>query len=98
MAVTDESYFDWPLRPEAPSSLNLSVAGNTATLRWQTHAGNPTGIAVERQIRKVGTAKETWTRIAKLLSTATEYSDSSLKLGERFAYRVRAFSSDGESA
>ncbi len=28
MAVTDESYFDWPVLPEAPSSLNLSVTGN----------------------------------------------------------------------
>jgi len=25
LAVTDESYFDWPVLPEAPSSLNVSL-------------------------------------------------------------------------
>ena len=52
MAVTDESYFDWPVLPEAPSSLKLSVAGNTAKLSWQVHGGGPTGIVVERQIER----------------------------------------------
>jgi hypothetical protein len=98
MAVTDESYFDWPVLPEAPSSLNLSVTGNTAKLDWQVHGGSPTGIVVERRIDEADSAKETWSRIAKLASTATEYSDSSLKKGERFAYRVRAINGDGESA
>ena len=27
MAIADENYFDWPVLPEAPSSLNVSVAG-----------------------------------------------------------------------
>ena len=35
---------------------------------------------------------------AKLPSTATGYSDSSLKKGEGYAYRVRAINDDGESA
>jgi hypothetical protein len=46
----------------------------------------------------VAGAKGTWSRIAKLPATATEYSDSSFKKGERFAYRVRAINGDGESA
>src|SRR6267378_3002415 len=37
MAITDESYFDWPVLPEAPSSLNVSLAGNAAKLTWQVH-------------------------------------------------------------
>lgn len=98
MAVTDESYFDWPVLPEAPSSLNLSITGNTAKLDWQVHSGSPTGIVVERRIDETNGAKETWSRIAKLAATATEYSDSSLKKGARFAYRVRAINGDGESA
>jgi hypothetical protein len=98
MAVTDESYFDWPVLPEAPSSLNLAVTGNTAKLDWQVHGGGPTGIVVERRIEKGASAKTSWSRIAKLPATTTEYSDSSLKKGERFAYRVRAINGDGESA
>ena len=98
MAVTDESYFDWPVLPEAPSSLNLSITGNTAKLDWQVHGGSPTGIVVERRIGEADSAKATWNRVAKLSPTATEYRDSSLKKGERFAYRVRAINGDGESA
>ena len=40
MAVTDESYFDWPVLPEAPSSLNVSVAGGALKLTWQVHGGD----------------------------------------------------------
>jgi hypothetical protein len=47
----------------------------------------------------LATGKETWNRIAKLPPTATEYTDTTtLKKGERFAYRVRAINDDGESA
>jgi hypothetical protein len=98
MAVTDESYFDWPVLPEAPSSLNLSIAGNTVKLDWQNHGGSPTGIVVERRIEGPDGAKGTWSRVAKLPSAASEYSDSNLRKSERFAYRVRAINGDGESA
>jgi hypothetical protein len=98
MAVTDESYFDWPVLPETPSSLNLSVAGNTAKLEWQIHGGGPTGVVVERGVEKADGAKESWSRIAKLPATANQYSDTGLKKGDRFAYRVRAINGDGESA
>jgi hypothetical protein len=98
MAVSDESYFDWPVLPEAPSSLNLSVTGNTAKLDWQVHGGSPTGIVVERRVDEGEGAKASWNRIAKLPATAAEYSDADLKQGERFAYRVRAINGDGESA
>ena len=98
LAVTDESYFNWPVLPEAPSSLNLAVTGNTAKLDWQVHGGGPTGIVVERRIEEGESAKTSWSRIAKLPATTTEYSDSSHKKGERFAYRVRAINGDGESA
>jgi len=100
MAVTDENYFDWPVLPEAPNSLNLSLAGNTAKLSWEEHGDNRTGIVVERSTGNngAGAEKETWSRIARLSATATEYADSTLKKGARFAYRVRAINDDGESA
>jgi hypothetical protein len=98
MAVTDESYFDWPVLPEAPSSLKVSATGNSAKLDWQVHGGGPTGIVVERRIDAGDAEKGSWSRIATLPATATEYSDSGFKQGKRFAYRVRAINADGESA
>ena len=98
MAITDENYFDWAVLPEAPSSLKLSVAGNTANLSWQVHGGGPTGIVIERQIEQGDSAEKNWDRITKLPATSTEYSDSTLKRGDRIAYRVRAINGDGESA
>jgi hypothetical protein len=98
MAVTDESYFDWPVLPEAPSSLYLAVTGNTAKLDWQVHGGGPTAMVVERRIDESESAKASWSRIAKLPATAAEYSDSGLKKGAQVAYRVRAINGDGESA
>jgi hypothetical protein len=99
MAVADADYFDWPILPEAPSSLNISIAGNSAKLNWEVHGGNPTNIVVERKVENGdGAMKKTWTRIAKLPSSATEYSDSSLKKGDHYAFRVRAVNSDGDSA
>jgi hypothetical protein len=67
-------------------------------LDWEVHGGSRTGIVAERRVDEAGRAKETWNRIAELSATATEYSDSSLKSGERLAYRVRAINGDGESA
>ena len=61
-------------------------------------AATPPALSVERPWKWTMAPKITWIRIAKLPSTATEYSDSSLKKGERFAYRVRAINADGESA
>jgi hypothetical protein len=99
MVITDADYFDWPVLPEAPSSLSIAVGENSAKLRWEVHGGNPTNIVVERRVESSGGGTNgTWTRIAKLPNTATQYSDSSLKNGAHLAYRVRAINSDGESA
>jgi hypothetical protein len=99
MAVTDADYFDWSVLPEAPSSLSIAIASNSAKLRWEVHGGNPTNIVVERKVESTGgDTNGAWTRIANLPNTATEYSDSSLKNGAHLAYRVRAINSDGESA
>jgi hypothetical protein len=98
MAIADENYFDWPVLPEALSSLNVVAAGATQKLTWQLHGGTPTGIVVERRIEDGKEARGAWKRIAKLAPGTTEYSDSDVGKGQRFAFRVRAVSSDGESA
>jgi hypothetical protein len=50
MAITDESYFDWPLLPEVPSSLQAMIVVDDVKLNWQVHGGNSVGIILERQL------------------------------------------------
>ena len=98
MAIADAGYFDWPVLPEAPSSLNVVTTGTAAKLTWEVHGGDPTGVVVERQVEEVAGTKAKWTQLAKLSANATEYTDSSLKKGQHAAYRVRAINDAGRSA
>ena len=93
MAIADEDYFDWPVLPEAPSSLTAAVAGNSVRLRWQAHGGDPANAIVERRAGDAGS----WTRIATQPSASAEYADGSAPSGV-VCYRVRAANRNGESA
>src|SRR5438105_1536907 len=99
MAIADQSYFDWPVLPETPSSLNVVSNGNSPRLTWAVHEESK-GIIVERQI--LDPSRENigrdWQRLVKLPATATEYTDSSAPRGKSLGYRVRAFNDAGESA
>jgi hypothetical protein len=96
LAITDADYFDWPVLPEAPSSLNVAMAGSAAKLTWQNHGGNPTKIILERRLEESG-GRGSWQHLAELGPTVAKYMDSSLKRGQTLAYRVRAANADGES-
>jgi len=93
-AIVDASYFDWPILPEAPSSLVVKAVGESVKLNWETHGRDATAIAVERRAGDQGH----WERIAKLPAGAKEYEDGRMAKGEGVSYRVRALSSAGESA
>ena len=97
MVVTDENYFDWPVLPEAPSSLNVSPMGGAMKLTWQGHGGKPTGIIIERRTDDGKESRGTWKRVATLPEGAQEYSDPG-KNGQHVSYRVRAINAEGESA
>jgi hypothetical protein len=97
MAIADASYFDWPLLPEAPSSLNVSGTGNAAKLTWEVHGGGPTGIVVERRNDSKGGVGQ-WDKVAQLSATASEYTDASYRSGLSASYRVRAVNDEGTSA
>jgi hypothetical protein len=97
MAITDDDYFDWPVLPEAPSSLNVVMVGRASKLAWQVTGGNPTGTVVERRMED-GLARGPWARIAKLGTNVSEYIDSEIRSGQHAAYRVRAVNAQGESA
>ena len=98
MAITDESYFDWAVLPEAPSSLTVSLSGNSPRLKWELHGGNPSGAIVERRIGQLSGTGSPWKQIAKLENGATEYTDSGVTKMQGAAYRVRAYNDAGQSA
>ena len=93
MAIADESYFDWAVLPESPSSLNASAAGTSARLSWELHGAGITGVVVERRLG----ASSSWQKIATLGAQSTTYTDSGAALSEA-SYRVRAVNNAGESA
>jgi titin len=84
--------------PEAPSSLNASGARGAVKLTWQVHGGDPTGSVVERRVEDAKDGRETWKKIANLAAGTVEYSDATVRSGQRVAYRVRAVNAEGESA
>jgi hypothetical protein len=94
LAITDESYFDWPILPEAPSSLRASVSGEGVQLSWEVHGGAPRGVVVERREGDHGG----WERIAKLPASTTVFLDAKAAKGQTTCYRVRAVNEGGESA
>jgi hypothetical protein len=97
MAIADADYFDWPVLPEAPSSLNAALEGNTVRLSWQVHGGNPQHIVVERR-EDPANGRGAWQRIVELPMTATDFVDSQVKKGQPVSYRVRAVNGGGDSA
>ncbi|MGD1158446.1 MAG: hypothetical protein ABSA41_21850 [Terriglobia bacterium] len=94
LAIADESFFDWSVLPEAPSSLNAQASGGSVELSWELHGGGITGVAVERRPGDRGT----WERVTKLSGEANSYRDSGATSGQTLCYRVRALNEAGESA
>jgi hypothetical protein len=98
MAITDEDYFDWPVLPEAPSSLTVSMVADSSNLSWVVHGGNADSIVVERRIENQNGKGESWTQIARLPANAVKYTDANIKSGQQLGYRIRALNANGPSA
>lgn len=75
--------------PKAPSSLTVTLSGQSAKLTWTNNATNVTGFVVERSADGVS-----YTVIAR--PTQTNYTDSNLPAGT-YTYRVKAMSGTTES-
>jgi hypothetical protein len=93
LAIADANYFDWTVRPEAPSGLSAQVSGASVSLHWQMHGGNPSRVAVDRRIGNDGA----WERISTQPSR-TDFADAGVPKGSVVCYRVRALNDAGESA
>jgi hypothetical protein len=94
MAITDESYFDWPVLPEAPSSLSVTLSGNSPKLRWELQGGDPKGTVIKRRIEKHPGNESQWKELRKWRIRDA----SGMTKGDNAAYRVRAYNDAGESA
>jgi hypothetical protein len=97
IAITDENYFDWPVLPEAPSSLRTSQVGNGLKLTWEVHGGEPTGIVVERRLNSGTEGGRSWHQFAKLSANADQYIDTGVN-AQSVDYRVHAINANGSSA
>jgi len=96
-AIADADYFDWPVLPEAPSSLSVVREGNAVKLSWRVHGGDPQHIVIERRTDS-SSGRGAWQRIAELAPSSAEYTDSGAKKAEPVSYRVRATNAGGASA
>jgi hypothetical protein len=95
IAIADENYFDWPVLPEAPSSLDAVAKGQSVALSWAVHGGRITQIRVERRHGNSGAA---WEIAARLPATAHEFTDSGVPATGVVCYRVRALNRAVSSA
>lgn len=95
MAIADESYFDWPVLPNAPSSLRAVAKGQAVGLTWALHGDAPTAIRIERRDSNSGAA---WNALATLPATAHDCTDSHAPATGTVCYRVRALNHAGSSA
>ncbi len=94
IAVADQSFFDWPELPEAPSDLNLNEARGGIQLSWHLHGGNPEFVSIERRV-----GSNAWQTVSKLDAHTISFSDPHAQNNQGpISYRVRAGNSAGMSA
>ena len=92
LAIADASYFDWPVLPEAPSSITAELSGANVELHWELHEG-ASKVAIERRLGANGK----WERIS-MQAAGTRFSDARPPTSSVVSYRVRAINEAGESA
>jgi hypothetical protein len=92
LAIADATYFDWPVLPEAPSSLMADMSAANVQLHWDLHEG-AAKVAIERRVGN----NATWDRIATQAASA-RFTDARPPTGSVVSYRVRALNDAGESA
>jgi surface antigen/PKD repeat protein len=90
-AADDTTTFSPP--PDAPSNLAATaVSESQIDLTWVDNAGNEDGFKLERSLDGTN-----WTLIATLGTNLISYSDTGLKPGTTYYYRVYAFNRAGDS-
>ncbi len=84
-----------PLPPAAPSGLaSKVVSGTTIDLSWTDGATNEDGFKIERC---QGARCSNFAQVATVASNVTTYSNTGLRRGTSYSYRVRAYNAGGNS-
>jgi len=82
-----------PTTPNAPSNLvATAVSTSQINLTWQDNSSDETGFKIERR-----TASGSYSQIATVGAGVTSYSNTGLSAGTTYYYRVKAYSSAGDS-
>lgn len=82
-----------PAPPAAPSNLQASESGTTATLTWIDNATTETGYVVERSLSPAFSAPTN----TLLPAGTTRFTDAGLSAGTTYYYRVKATNAAGDS-
>jgi predicted phage tail protein len=78
----------------APTNLTATAAGvRTIALNWTDNSAGESGFQIERSINGRG-----FSQIATVGANVTSFSESGLRRGRTYSYRVRAYNSSGYSA
>jgi hypothetical protein len=81
--------------PAAPSNLTATAIDKTwIDLSWTDNAGEETGFKIERSTRD----NSSFAEIATVGADVTSYSDTTVRKGTTYYYRVRATNASGDSA
>ncbi|AKL96346.1 fibronectin type III domain-containing protein [Clostridium aceticum] len=80
-------------RPAAPTNLTITSSTNTSVnLAWTDKSNNETGFKIERKV-----SGGSYVQIDMVGANKTTYKDTDIDSGERYAYRIRAYNSAGNS-
>jgi hypothetical protein len=83
-----------PTVPTAPTSLAATTQSSSSiVLTWADKSNNETGFKVQHSPDGVN-----WSEIASLGSNVTSFTNTGLKAGTKYSYRVYAYNSVGNSA
>ncbi|MBI4837631.1 MAG: fibronectin type III domain-containing protein [Nitrospirae bacterium] len=86
--------FIMEVSPAAPSNLIATPISSTQiNLSWTDNSNNETGFKIERKLGVDGT----YSQIADVGANATTYADAVLLIGTVYYYRIKAYSSVGDS-
>jgi hypothetical protein len=69
------------------------VSGGKATLAWEDHSGDELGFKIERKMGSGGVYRE----IATVGPNVTRFTDTGLRPGTTYYYRIRAYNLNGHS-
>jgi hypothetical protein len=86
MAIADEHYLDWPVLPDAPTSLVALEPGNLVNLTWEVATGDVsvTDVVIQRRDGRSGG----WQRIATLPANQWRHADNTETHGTWRSYWI----------